>query len=125
MAGASWVQKNILEPNPEADIDVAAVWFNVLPSDSQDNFDPALLTDARVTQYWDADGDIGTWFEDHEDVIGFSSNTGTFVWDAYLLFGPDATWENTPEPLALYGRTVLAAKDELLAEVTDIWSSLP
>lgn len=112
-AGASWVQTHILEAYPDSDIDVTAIWFNMLFSDSRDRWDPNLLTDPRVTHYWDADQDIGRWFDQNEQAIGFDFNNGPIVWDSFLLFGPEATWSDLPTPLISFGNTVIADNDEL------------
>ena len=95
------MQAEILEKNPEAEIAVYAVWFNVLPSDSRSAWDAELLTDRRVTHHWDADRITGRWFADN---IGFSH--GSLAWDVYYLYGPGANWEEIPEPLAGSGYTL-------------------
>ena len=125
MAGASWVQTNILEAYPDADIDVTAVWFNMLFSDSRESWDPNLLTDPRVTHYWDPDQDIGRWFDQNEQVIGFEFNKGPVVWDSFLLFGPEATWSGFPAPLISFGNTVIADNDELHEATMTLLGPIP
>ena len=112
-----------MEAYPEADIDVTAVWFNMLFSDDRNEWNPDLLTDPRVTHYWDADQEIGTWFEENENLIGFDFNKGPIVWDSFFLFDSEATWDDFPFPLVTYGNTVLADKEELLAATQTVLDS--
>lgn len=86
----------------------------MLFSDNKAEWNPDLLTDARVTHYWDPDQVVGRWFDENEQNIGFDFNKGPVVWDSYFLFGPEATWDSIPTPLISYGNTVLADKEELL-----------
>ncbi len=124
-AGASWVQINILEAYPDADIEVTAVWFNMLFSDARENWDPDLLTDQRVTHYWDPDREIGSWLDENEEVIGFDFKLGPVVWDSFLLFGPDATWDVAPVPLVSFGNTIIADKEELHDATMTLLGPLP
>lgn len=102
------MQAEILEDNPEADIVVYAVWFNVLPSDNRSTWDPKRLTDPRVSQFWDTDQVIGRWYADN---IGFSH--GPLAWDVYYLYGPEATWEEIPSPLLSTGYTLFGQRSQL------------
>lgn len=125
MVGASWVQTNLLEAYPNADIDVTAIWFEMVFSDARERWDPDLLTDHRVTHYWDPDQEIGRWFDENEQLVGFDFNRGPIVWDSFLLFGPNATWEETPAPLVAFGNTVIADKEELLEAAKMILAAAP
>lgn len=123
--GARWVQKEILAASPNANVRVYAVWFNMLPRDSRGEFPTDLLTDPRVTQFWDDHHLVGTAFAPladwHKGVL----------WDAYFLYGPEARWpvaaatpppqgENSsasgandlPHPLS-WGRTIFSSRDQL------------
>jgi len=93
----------------------------MLPGDSRVRWDPSLLTDPRVVHYWDIEAEIGRWFGQNQDAIGFSYFSGAVVWDAYLLFGPQAQWTDVPNPLESFGFTVLADKDELAAAIDELW----
>lgn len=95
----------------------------MLPGDSRERWDPTLLTDPRVVHYWDTEGDIGRYFGENQDAIGFRYFSGATVWDAYLLFGPEAKWTDVPTPLESFGFTVLADKEELAQAVTRIWDT--
>ncbi len=84
---------------------------------------PDLLDDYRVTHYWDIDQEIGAWFYDNQDLIGFEFDKEPIVWDSFFLFGPEATWAEIPKPLFSYGNTVLAEKEELLVAVQEVLGS--
>lgn len=105
LTGASWVQQNILEKHPEADLRVHVVWFNMLPGDSRDGWDADVLADPRVTHHWDEGRVVGRALVDPLDYDG-----GPIVWDAYAVYGPDAEWDDEP---AGAGWTVIGRTDQL------------
>jgi hypothetical protein len=78
---------------------VYAVWFNVLPTDSVGEWNPEILSDWRVTEFWDAEGALGDWFGKHRDQMELGLFGGAVVWDAALVFGPEAMWDEIPHPL--------------------------
>jgi hypothetical protein len=88
------VREEILAEAPSAPLRVFVVWAPNVPGDARDSVDRRLLSDRRVTNYWDRGGVAATWFS--ENVKAEPVN-----WDAYFLYGPDATWAATPgRPLA-------------------------
>ena len=103
-AGASWAQDDLLGKNPSLKIRVYAVWFDVLPGDARERWDPTLLTDPRATQYWDADGISGKWFA--------SNVTGKrgFAWDAYFLYAPGSRWGKVPTGLLTFSSPVISGR---------------
>jgi len=101
------VQHDILAAHPTAKLRVYAVWFNMLWGDSRGGWDSTLLADQRVTHYWDAQRQVGSWLG--QQLVGDS----TILWDHYLLFGPDARWEQAPGPLLSEGGTVVATEQQL------------
>ncbi len=116
MQGARWVQREILEKHPDAELDVYAVWFDVLLGDDRSAWNPDLLVDPRVTQYWDSDQTLGTWFprqEVYKPVI-----FGPLAWDIFFLYGPEAVWEDVPEPLITSGSTIIAKRDRLRSGIS-------
>jgi hypothetical protein len=68
-----------------------------------------VLTDPRVVNFWDENRVVGRWFAQHDPE---NSDSG-IVWDAYYLYGPDAEWDSTPQPLISSGATVRAEADTL------------
>ena len=106
------MQNNILEPNPEAQIQIYAIWFNVLPRDRRSGWSDDRLDDDRVIQYWDASRTLGIWYRDH-----LPGHSRTIAWDLYALYGPDARWDSAPSQLVSWGRTVYAERKQLAAEV--------
>jgi hypothetical protein len=87
------VQSQILRRNPDADLRVYVVWLPVMPLDAR--FDVAdLLVDGRATHFWD-NGQLVS------EALGTAyGSPGRLVWDAFFVFGPDASWEaGPPRPL--------------------------
>jgi hypothetical protein len=88
--------------------------LNQRTTDAADEIDATILDDHRVTQYWDGDGITGTYFAETDlGGLGYSG----FVYDAYFVFGRDATWANAPGPLAGARVPVVSYVEELLADV--------
>lgn len=120
MAGASWVHDHILAKHPHGDLRVYAVWLPILPSDSRSEWDPSVLDDKRVAEFWDRDLVVGTWFGRHLDELGAGEQTGGVYWDAFLVFDEDARWDEVPSPLVSAGATVIARSDQLQAALTPL-----
>jgi mercuric reductase len=106
----------LLEPNPDADLRVYSIWFNMYPGDHKSRWNPDLLTDPRVTHYWDKDKLIGRWMVEQK-VVDYPRRT---LWDSYLLFGPEAAWEETPAPLVGWGMPVYHRRHKLKAEIAPL-----
>jgi hypothetical protein len=66
-----------------------------------------VLSDPRVAHFWDADRFAGRWFA--KTVYGEDG----FMWDAYLLYGPNATWEQAPRPLIASDGTIIDTGPQL------------
>jgi hypothetical protein len=109
------VQEEILEPNPKAKIVVYAVWFNMFPTDHRSRWDDSLITDDRVIHFWDQPRESGRWFAQQ----GFYP-FGDTAWDIYFLYGPEAVWETTPEPLLSSGYTIIVQRDRLIEDITPL-----
>lgn len=119
-AGAREVLSEILQENPSEFVRVFAVWFAVLGPDSSAQVDTSLLDDPRVTQYWDSDGEVSAFLSDHGDEIGLPEDG--LLWDAYLLFASDATWEDVPMGLIGWGAPVVSTMEELETQLDDVWA---
>lgn len=104
------MRNNILEADPDAPIQVYAVWTSQLGATRAD-VDAGFFGDPRVTTYWDEDGVVG---EAIRDAIAFS---GPVVWDVYALFGPDARWDERPSRLVAAGWPVIADSERLGREI--------
>ena len=126
MDGARWVQKEILEPRAGlADLRVYAVWFNMVESDARENWPKELLTDPRVTHFWDEARIVGRWFaprtlteEMQAALAPNSSGLGQQVlWDCYLVFGPESRWDDGPSGVRRWGRTILRTREHLRQEI--------
>ena len=81
----------------------------MLPGDSRALVDRRVLNDPRVANYYDPNRVVGAWFAEHGDA------GGGIVWDAYFLYGRDATWTAEPGPLLSSGGTVIGSSADLAA----------
>jgi hypothetical protein len=96
-----------LDQHPDAKVRVAVVWTSRLLGDARDQWDPGLLADQRVTQWWDQSNEVAR---------DLARRTGGYQgpdWDYWLLFGPQATWADGPAPLHASGAPVIDSFDQL------------
>ena len=119
------MQNEILAKNPDRDISVYAVWFNMLPTDSLGGWDPTILSDQRVTEFWDAKRAVGEWFGEKRKQLELGFFPGFIVWDASLLFGPEASWQELPVPLESFGYTIIGDRRSLRKSLEAIWAVNP
>lgn len=118
MAGTRWVQTELLARYPEAGLRVYAVWFNMYPGDARSRWPASLLTDARVIQRWDEGKLVGRWYGEHMTamrprIAPGSTWNGEILWDSYLLYTGEATWDEAPTGLVHWGRTIVAGRETL------------
>ena len=106
------MRENILDKEQSKDLRIYAVWLNQRSTDGRNEIDKSILSDPRVTQYWDREGITGRYFAETD--LGGLGYAG-FVYDVYYVFGGDAAWADKPAPLAVSGSPVLFKGDELLA----------
>jgi hypothetical protein len=109
--GASWVQQQILEEHPHSDIKVYVVWFDMLSGDSRQGWDGYLVPDPRASNLWDQKHLVSQTLG--ADVEGASPP----VWDAYLLYGPEARWGKEPPRPISTGATIYATREKLQKDV--------
>lgn len=102
------MRSNLLQRYPSSGVRVYVVWFDMLTGDSRDLVDRRVLNDHRVANYYDRNKVVGTWYAER-------SGGGGTVWDAYFLYGADATWTDAPQPLVSSGGTVIDQSAELAA----------
>ena len=69
-----------------------------------------VITDPRVVHFWDDKKLVGRWFSEKGNPD--TSDPGV-TWDAYFLYGPDAEWNDKPEPLVNWGAPVRNEYDTL------------
>ena len=105
------MQKELLAQNPSAQLRVYAVWLPMLWGDSREAWDGTNIPDPRVIHFWDRDRKIGQWFA--KQVDGYEG----VAWDAYYLYGPEATWESVPTPLVGSGGTIYGERQTLEIQV--------
>ena len=109
LAGASWVQSNILSRTDPA-LRVLAVWVPFM-SGSKQAINPSVLPGSRVTSFWDPAALASQWLSGH-----VTHQPGP-TWDYYLLFGRAARWGTVPGPVVSQGGPVVATSGQLLAAI--------
>jgi hypothetical protein len=77
----------------------------MLAGDSRGAWDSHVLDDPRVVSLWDGSRLAGRWFADH--TTGGLGRTGDIVWDAYLAFGKNSRWRNTPSGVLASGSDII------------------
>ncbi len=117
------MQKEILEKQPNADVRVYAIWFSMIESDSRPAWPRDALTDPRVTHLWDEERALGRWYAQDLKLKVWSRTLKTStdaLWDAYLLYGPEARWTSGPKPLVSWGATIMESRKELLPNLQSL-----
>lgn len=108
LRGAQWIQ-DILEDHPDANVQVYAIWFSLLPSDGRAEWEDGILTDERVVHLWDDRQVMGRLFAD----LGYGDLP--VQWDAVFVYGPEARWGAADEPsdLVIWRRPIIGYASEL------------
>jgi hypothetical protein len=118
VVGGRWVQTKILARYPDANLRVYAIWFNMFPGDARSKWRSDLLTDSRVTHWWDDEKVVGRWYQEHASSLRSkltkeSDWNGEILWDAYILYSPNAHWNDVPNGVVHFGRTIVGAGETL------------
>ena len=87
----------------------------MLATDSRESWSPALLDDPRVRHFWDPGKVVGRWFAQHPELGDCELGNRGIAWDAFYLFGPDARWEDAPQPVLVAGCPIVREEARLLA----------
>lgn len=103
------MRSDVLEKYPSSPVRVYVVWFDMLPGDSRQLVDRRVLNDPRVTNFYDPRKTVGSWFSRHVD------RENGIAWDAYYLYGPDASWPAEPGPMLSSGGSVIGSSADLAA----------
>ena len=116
MDGARWVQQEVLEANPRLPLRVYAVWFDMFEGDERATVDTALLSDPRVTHFWDDGKAAGRWYA----AFTRPADPEWVEWDAFFVYPAGSTWDAAgARPLA-WGRTVIAKREQLRTAVAGL-----
>ena len=109
----------MLNAHKDQNLKIYAVWFSMYPGDLRERWPAAALPDRRVLHYWDEEKEVGEWYAHRmhtmRDQLAPDSKgvEPPILWDAYLVYGPDARWDDAPTGLLRWGRTVLHTKEAL------------
>jgi hypothetical protein len=104
----------LLAKQPSAKLKVYAVWFNMMSSDQRSQWPSNLITDRRVTHFWDERKLLGKWYSTSKE---FSKGPGDVVWDAFFVYGSDSRWTDQPSGLIGWGSTIISHKNQLAETV--------
>src|SRR5258708_6592825 len=102
LAGASWVQGNILSRMPDPALRVLVVWVPFVGGTRQ-AINPSVLPDRRVTSLWDPNSGSSQWLWAHV------TNQIRPALDYYQPFGAPPPWGPAPRPWLRQGRLVAPA----------------
>ncbi len=86
----------------------------MMTSDQRSEWPSKLLTDARVTNFWDERKLLGNWYAKFKE---FSKGTGDAVWDAFFVYSSDSRWTDRPSGLIAWGSTIISHKNQLAEAV--------
>ncbi len=128
LAGTRWLEQAILTQDPDLDVTIFAVWFgtvpsNMLPPELNGRRDETVLNDPRVIHFWDRGRVVNQFFAASVPLEGPERSSlnnlyggaiwGQFIWDVYLLYGPDAVWNDVPDHLLSSGYPILSTRADL------------
>ena len=90
--GTRAVLKSVIESYPHADINIAIVWINKIPSDSRKAAEKVsgIFNDNRICQFYDSHQLSGRAVADS---LGWQ---GRVAWDIYLFYESGSQWSDLP-----------------------------
>ncbi len=94
----------------------------MLVGDNRKAWDPKMMPDERVTHYWDEGRKAGCWYAERERLRGVF---GAVVWDTYYLYGPDASWDEVPQPLIGSGYPIFGKRRSLAGQIAPLLGRTP
>ncbi len=83
--------------------------LQLIAGDARSEWKKSFIPDPRVVHFWDEQRVVGRWFAEQ----GRYAGDVEVVWDIYFLFGPEARWEELPDPLLSWGNTVVGTREKL------------
>jgi hypothetical protein len=116
LRGASEVDKGALAKHAEARLGAYVVWEPMRGArEAAVAAATTTVSDPRATHYWDEGGRL---MQDFSSVLGLRGP----AWDVYLLYGPEARWDDARPPAPAFFMHQLESADprlELDASVFD------
>lgn len=92
------------------------------PTDARSTWPADLLVDRRVSHRWDEGKLMGRWYWGQlsriwpRKALESREPGGGTLWDAYLLYRPEATWEDSAAHLVSWGYPIVRSGDALLRD---------
>ncbi len=103
-----------MEKYPEATLKTYVIWFEMIPSDARDKWDPKLIDDGRAKHFWDADRSVGKWIAQNVDTC---QHLGPIAWDSYYLLDDEAAWDDSLGGIESCGAPVFRYEDKLAEDL--------
>ena len=96
------------------------------PGDARRKWPPTLLTDQRVSHYWDEQRTLGTAYLSNLPAMldrraeATLQPTADAMWDAFYLYAPGDRWQD-PLPLPIrWGYPIMPTREELARELDSL-----
>lgn len=104
--------------NAHADLDLAlhVVWMPMFPRVAENRALPgsvSAMTLPNLTQYWDDTRDLGRHFRGVVPPDVVFPGAEEILWDAFLVFDAQATWDTAGAHLLGAGATIVKTHDKL------------
>ena len=112
----------LLQKHRDAPLKVYAVWFNMMWSDSRAKWPHDLLTDPRVVHFWDEGKVVGRWYETSVTRQG-KAGSDRVEWDAYFLYGPQASWQQELPELLSWGHPIVSTNDRFREDLLRLFQA--
>ncbi len=82
----------------------------MIPGDTKDKWNPAILSDERVQEFWDKDRVVGKWLTRN---MKDCRHLGSVDWDSFYLLDGAATWGEMLGPVEGCGTPVIGTAKNL------------
>lgn len=93
------------------------------PGDARSKWPATLLTDGRVTHFWDEQRVIGRTYLSRLPLVLDRRAPNTMMpeadalWDAFFVYARDAGWQDAVPPPVTWGYPIMPTRDTLASTV--------
>lgn len=95
---------------------VYAVWFDMYPGDERSTWPSGLVSDPRVTHYWDEQKVVGNWCPANSK----EGSPGDVLWDEFLLYPKGAKWADVATKPITWGAPIVKDHEKLETELPKV-----
>lgn len=99
------------------------------PGDARSRWPAALLTDRRVSHYWDEPRVLGELYMNQLPAIldrrapATLSPSADAMWDAFFVYAPGDSWQDPLPMPRVWGYPIMVTRDQLVRELQAVASS--